>query len=103
MPSSYVAHVAGPIYRSGQENEELLAAAVLAALDTSTEIEAISVALPAISAGIYGYPADEAAAVIVQTAAEFLDAEHTSLRSVRLVGYDHPMTERFAAAISSLL
>jgi glutamate racemase len=103
MPSSYVAHVSGPIYRSGQENEELLAAAVLAALDTATEIEAISVALPAISAGVYGYPADEAAVVIAEAAASFIDAERTSLRSVRLVGYDRAMTERFAVAISSLL
>jgi len=103
MPSSYVAHVAGPIYRSGQENEELLAAAVLAALDTATEIGATSIALPAISAGIYGYPANEATTVIAQAAASFLDAEHTTLRSVRLVGYDRVMTERFAAAISSLV
>ncbi len=103
MPSSYVAHVAGPIYRSGQENEELLAAAVYAALDTATEIGATSIALPAISAGIYGYPADEATMVIAQAAASFLDGEHTTLRSVRLVGHDRPMTERFAAAISSLV
>jgi len=103
MPSSYVAHVAGPIYRSGQENEELLAAAVFAALDTATEIGSTSIALPAISAGIYGYPPNEAATVIAQAAASFLDAEHTTLRSVRLVGYDRAMTERFAAAISSLV
>jgi glutamate racemase len=101
MPSSYVAHVAGPIYRSGRDNEELLTAAVLAALDTATEIEAPSIALPAISAGIYGYPADEATVVIAEATAEYLDAEDTTLRSVRLVGYDHTMTERFAAAISS--
>lgn len=101
MPSSYVAHVAGPIYRSGQDNEGLLAAAVLAALDTATEIEASSIALPAISAGIYGYPADEATAVIAESAAEYLNTEDTTLRSVRLVGYDRAMTKRFTAAISS--
>ncbi len=102
MPSSYVAHVAGPIYSSGQENEALLAAAVLAALDTASEVEAGSVAIPAISAGIYGYPADEASSVIAGTTAEFLAAGDTTLRSVRLVGFDAAMTARFAAAIASL-
>ncbi len=101
MPSSYVIHVAGPIYAEGSENEELLATAVYAALDTATEIEVGSIALPAISAGIYGYPADEAAAVIAQAAAEFVATTTTSLRSVRLVGFDAAMTERFAAAITS--
>ena len=102
MPSSYVVHVAGPIYTQGEENEALLAAAVLAALDTVDEIEETSVALPAISAGVYGYPADEAAAVIAAAADEYLASEGGSLRSVRLVGFEAVMTKRFAAAISSI-
>jgi len=101
MPSSYVVHVAGPIYAEGQENEELLTAAVLAVLDTATEIEATSVALPAISAGIYGYPADDATAVITDGVVGYLAEQDTTLRSVRLVGFDPVMTKRFAAAISS--
>jgi len=101
MPSSYVVHVAGPIYSQGQENEELLTAAVLAALDTVTEIEETSMAIPAISAGIYGYPADEAAAVIATAADEYLASEGGTLKSVRLVGYEAIMTQRFAVAITS--
>lgn len=101
LPSSYVVHVAGPIYREGQENETLLAAAVLAALDTASEIGAVSIALPAISAGIYGYPPDEATHIIVEAATDFVNSEDTSVRSVRLVGYDTAMAKRFAAAISS--
>jgi glutamate racemase len=101
MPSSYVVHVAGPIYAEGQENEELLTAAVLAVLDTVTEIEATSVALPAISAGIYGYPADDATQVITKGVVGYLAEQDTTLESVRLVGFDPVMTKRFAAAISS--
>jgi glutamate racemase len=101
MPSSYVAHVAGPIYTQGEENEALLAAAVLAALDTVDEIEEASVAVPAISAGIYGYPADEATSVVAAAADEYLASEGGSVRSVRLVGFDAVMTQRFASAISS--
>ncbi|MDK1018495.1 MAG: glutamate racemase [Actinomycetota bacterium] len=103
MPSSYVIHVAGPIYREGQENEELLAAAVFGALDAATEIAVASVAMPAISAGIYGYPPDEATTVIAESAAEFLATEENPLRSVRLVGYDSAMTARFATALTSMI
>lgn len=102
MPASYVIHVAGPVYTGLPEDEEHLAAASLAAVDMATEIEATSLAIPAISAGIYGYPADLATAVIAETVAEALAGADTSLRSVRLVGYDDAMAERFAAAIKRL-
>lgn len=102
MPSRYVIHVAGPIHEAGQDNESLLAAATFAALDLATEIEVTSLALPAISAGIYGYPPDEATAVIAQSVAEYLSDDDTTLRSVRLVGYDAPMAQRFAAALDGL-
>jgi putative ATPase len=102
MPSSYVVHVAGPIYGPDQDNEGLLTAAVLGALETANEIEETSVAVPAISAGIYGYRADEATAVIAASADEFLSTQPGTLRSVRLVGFDRIMAKRFAAAISSL-
>lgn len=102
MPSSYVVHVAGPIYSVDQDNEALLSAAVLAALDTADELAVGSVALPAVSAGIYGYPADDATAVIAASADEYLSSQPGTLRSVRLVGFDSSMAQRFAAAISSM-
>ena len=103
MPASYVIHVAGPIYATGQDNETLLSAAVLASLDMADEIEARTMALPAISAGIYGYPPDDATAIIAESAADYLSTDETSLRAVRLVGYDTLMAERFAMAIAGLL
>ncbi len=102
MPSSYVIHVAGPIYADGQENEALLGAAVMAALDTANEIVAQSVAMPAVSAGVYGYPADEACQVIVESGADYLSTTESSLESVRFVGFDASMAARFASAIDSL-
>lgn len=103
MPSTYVIHVAGPIHQEGSDNETLLAAAVIGALDTATEIRALTVAMPAISSGIYGYPPDEACQIIVETAAAFLSDEESQMRSVRLVGYDDAMTARFASAIGSMI
>jgi len=102
MPSQYVVHVAGPIHTPDQDNEGLLAAAVVGALDAAAEIDATTVAMPAISAGIYGYPPHEASAVIAETAASFLSEGATSLRSVRLVGFNEDMTDRFVDAMESM-
>lgn len=102
MPSKYVVHTAGPVFAAEQDNEALLAAAVLAALETASEIDAQSVALPAISAGVYGYPAAEATKVIADTAAEFVFEEEDAPRSVRLVGFDDAMTAHFTDAIASM-
>jgi glutamate racemase len=102
MPASYVIHVAGPIYADGQDNVALLGAAVTAALETADEIDARSVAIPAISAGIYGYPADEACQVIAESAADYLATGDPSLASCRLVGFDGEMAARFGSAIDSL-
>lgn len=103
MPAKYVIHVAGPIYSAGQDNEAILGAAVLAALDLADEIDVCTIAIPAISAGIYGYPPDAATAVIADSVAEYVSADETSLRAVRLVGYDNAMTARFARALTDLL
>ncbi|MGI9667424.1 MAG: glutamate racemase [Acidimicrobiia bacterium] len=102
MPAQYVAHVAGPIHQANQDNDGLLATACLAALDLATEVEARSVAMPAVSAGIYGYPPDEATVVLVETTAEFVSDTATDVRSVRFVGFDPEMTRRFGSAIRSL-
>ena len=103
MPANYVIHVAGPIYAEGQDNEALLGAAVLAALDMADEIDVHTLAFPAVSAGIYRYPADDATAVIAESVAEYVSGDETVLHSVRLVGYDDSMTSRFTSAIASLL
>jgi glutamate racemase len=103
MPAKYVIHVAGPIYNAERDNEVLLGAAVFAALDLADEIDVRTMALPAISAGIYGYPPIEATAVIAVSVAEYVSSDVTSLRSVRIVGYDDAMTTRFARAIAGLM
>jgi len=103
MPSRYVIHVAGPIYTEGQDNEALLGAAVLGALDMASELDVTTMAIPAISAGIYGYPPDAATVVIAETAADYASTTGPSLRAIRLVGYDREMTARFSSALSHLM
>lgn len=69
-----------------------------AALDAARELGAASVALPAISAGIFGYPPAEAARVIA-TAAGSWARDPGSVKRVLLVATDDTMREAFAAAV----
>ncbi len=101
MPSRYVIHVVGPRYRSDQDNPGLLRSAVVAALETVAGIGAGSVAVPAISAGIFGYPPDEATAVIVSAVADWL-REHDAAIRVVLVANDEEMAGRFVRAVSTI-
>jgi O-acetyl-ADP-ribose deacetylase (regulator of RNase III) len=85
LPARWVIHTVGPVWRGGGQGEpELLAACYRRSLEVADELGARSVAFPAISTGAYGYPADQAAAVAVDT----LRATPTRVELVRLVGFD---------------
>ena len=99
MPASDVVHVVGPVYAAGQDNEARLSQAVRAALDTVQHLGASSVALPAISAGIYGYPIDEATAIIADTVSTWLTANPGVLTEVRLVAFGSETADGFRAAL----
>jgi len=71
LPARYVLHAVGPIWRGGTAGEpELLASAYRSCLRLADELGAASLAFPAISMGIYGYPADDGARVAVRTVRE---------------------------------
>jgi O-acetyl-ADP-ribose deacetylase (regulator of RNase III) len=72
LPARWVIHAVGPVWRGGDEGEDvLLASAVLAALARSEEVGAKSVAIPAISTGTYGFPPERAAKISVAAARTF--------------------------------
>jgi O-acetyl-ADP-ribose deacetylase len=99
MPATHLVHVVGPRYRDDQDNEALLRQAVRAALDAARDAGAASVALPAISAGIFGYPPEEAGTVIAAEAVDWLGDRPGGVREVRLVGLDEEAAGHFAAAL----
>jgi len=85
MPAKRVIHTVGPVYgRGGKDKQELLAACYRNSLALAAENGLSTIAFPAISTGVYGYPLDEAAGVSSRAIEEFL-AENQSIREVRLV------------------
>jgi putative ATPase len=102
LPCRFVIHVAGPIHSAGQDNESLLRAAVHGALQAAESQACRTVALPAISAGVFRYPVEEATAVIADAAVSW-SAEHPgALDEVLLVGYDEATAQAFGRALGSL-
>jgi putative ATPase len=99
MAASWVIHVAGPIYQRGQDNEGMLRRAVESALESSAALQARSIAFPAISAGIFGYPQAEATGVIAATVATWIRTNPGRLSEIRLVGFDEACAADFQAAI----
>lgn len=85
MPAKHVIHTVGPVYGSGGEGKaELLAACYRNSLELAVDNNLNTIAFPAISTGIYGYPQNEAARVSSAAIEKFLAAEN-SIREVRLV------------------
>ncbi len=100
MPARWVVHVAGPVYdEDSDRNEPHLRASVSAALDAAAEAGARSVAFPAISAGVYGYPREAATRIIASEVASWLSEHEGSLDEVRLVGLDDATANDFASGI----
>jgi O-acetyl-ADP-ribose deacetylase len=74
LPARWVVHAVGPVWRGGREGEpELLASAHRRALEVAADLGARTIAFPAISCGIYGYPPELAAPTAVGAVRPFLD------------------------------
>lgn len=71
LPSSFVVHTVGPVYENDAESAPLLRASHRSSLELAARKGLASVAFPAISCGIYGYPASKAARIAVQTCLDF--------------------------------
>ncbi len=98
LPCRYVIHAVGPVWGAGDEDARL-AAAVTGSLRTAEDLGLGSIAFPAISTGIYGFPRVRAAGVIFSAIAGYFSGRPESgIVEVRLVLYDAPTLEAFSAA-----
>lgn len=103
LPAKFVFHAVGPIWRGGQEGEpELLRSAFRTCLELSVEHQCESVAFPAISTGVYGYPKDLAAETALQTIHEYLQSKQQP-KLVRMVLFDGGTYGAFARVLESML
>jgi O-acetyl-ADP-ribose deacetylase (regulator of RNase III) len=85
LPARWIIHTVGPVWSGGHKGEaETLASCYRSSLAVADELGARSVAFPAISTGVYGYPPELAAAVAVDT----LTSAETAVDLVRLVAFD---------------
>ena len=85
LPARWVIHTVGPVWRGGGQGEaEQLASCYRRSLEVADELGARSIAFPAISTGVYGYPAPEAATIAVDT----LRVAETDVERALLVAFD---------------
>ena len=99
LPARHVIHAVGPVWRGGGEGEpELLASCYRRAIELAAEHGCARVALPAISAGVYGYPLDQAAEVAVGATAEALE-RWPEVEEARFWLFGERAYEAFAAAL----
>jgi O-acetyl-ADP-ribose deacetylase len=103
LPARWVLHAVGPVWRGGDHGEaDLLAGAYRSCLRLAEELGATSVAFPAISMGIYGYPAHPAARIALRTVVEHAEQPEATLSLVRFVLYSQETYDRFADALREL-
>ncbi|HTX92680.1 MAG TPA: macro domain-containing protein [Anaerolineales bacterium] len=97
LPCRYVIHAVGPVWGDGNEDAKL-AAAVSGSLDVADGLKLASIALPAISTGIYGFPRERAGRVILAAVVDYFAKRASGLRLVRVVLFDRPTVSAFESA-----
>ncbi|MBF6256732.1 O-acetyl-ADP-ribose deacetylase [Nocardia farcinica] len=93
LPARWVIHTVGPVWSARQDRSDLLASCYRESLRVADELGATTVAFPAISTGIYGWPMDDGARIAVET----VRAAATAVETVRFVLFDRAAYEAFAA------
>jgi O-acetyl-ADP-ribose deacetylase len=93
LPARWVIHTVGPVYSRREDRSDLLASCYRESLRVADELGAATVAFPAISAGIYGWPMDDAARIAVSTVRETA----TTVTEVRFVLFSDEALAAFTA------
>jgi O-acetyl-ADP-ribose deacetylase (regulator of RNase III) len=105
LPCKYVIHAVGPVWRdpltAGERGKEdaKLEAAMRGSLRVADELGLESISIPAISTGIFGFPKERAADIIIKTIQDYFKAKSKSgIKTIRLVLYDSPTLSAFQKA-----
>lgn len=98
LPARWVVHTVGPNRGAGQTDPALLRSAFARSLAVADELGAVSVAVPAVGAGVYGWSAEDTAREAMAAAREFVAAGPASVRLVRFVLFGPELLAAFEAA-----
>lgn len=93
LPARWVIHTVGPVHSESEDRSDLLASCYREALRVADELGARTVALPALSTGVYRWPVDDAARIAVET----VRGADTAVEEVRFVLFDDRAYAAFAA------
>ena len=94
LPANYVIHAVGPVWGDGDEDNKL-ESAVTGCLRVADELKLTSIALPAISTGIFGFPKERAARIIFSAIEKYFERNTSNLMVVKLVLFDQPTVDVF--------
>jgi O-acetyl-ADP-ribose deacetylase (regulator of RNase III) len=101
LSAKYVIHTVGPVWRGGQQGEpEQLASCYRESLALAEANGIRTIAFPAISCGIYGYPIDAATRIAVETTLEYL-AEHDGIDEVVFTAFGHDVYDSYQRELAS--
>jgi O-acetyl-ADP-ribose deacetylase (regulator of RNase III) len=96
LRAAWVIHVVGPVYDGRGDNRHLLVSCYAGALAVADELGAASVAFPLVSAGVYGWPLEDAVDAAVST----LRSTATRVREVRIVAFGRPTYDLVAGRLA---
>jgi O-acetyl-ADP-ribose deacetylase (regulator of RNase III) len=103
LPARFVIHTVGPVWRGGKSGEpDLLASCYRSSLELAVENGIKTIAFPAISCGIYGYPIDQAASIAVRETEQFLK-DHPTIGRVTFVCFDREVYNSYENALANFL
>lgn len=95
LPAKYIIHAVGPVWGSGDDDNKL-AEAVTGSLRVADELKCSSIAMPAISTGIFGFPKDRAAGVMFSATEKYISDNPTSiLKTIKFMLYDRSSVDVF--------
>ncbi len=97
LPARWVIHVVGPNYAAGERDRSLLTSCYSGALAVADELGARTVAFPLVSAGVYGWPRDDA----IRAAVETLRATPTAVEEARLVAFGQAAYDEIATVVGA--
>jgi len=99
LPARHVIHTVGPVYNDGLRGEaELLASCYRRSLEVAVKNGCKTIAFPAISCGVYGYPLDEACTIAVREVRAFL-AEDMTIEQVTFVAFGQDVFQAYKRAM----